>query len=398
MSDVNKTKKQLIAELKMLRHRIVEKEKVESDIKKIKEAHRLSQEQSCILTENARDGVYIINVDHGFEYVNPAFEKIFGYKAEEVVRNDFRHDNLIHPDDKEIVRKRKKAREKSKEIPSLYEFRIITKKGEVRRVEVNTVLLPGKEKNILGILRDITGRKQKEEELKKKQEELITSEKKLKEFSQAILSVREEERKTLSTVLHNEVGGMAVVIFSALNIVEEGIKNESLYDSLDAIEKAKSMLMEFVSKIKEVAKNLRPVGLEETGLPSALKNHFSEIEQCAKIHIDYTENLGRVKIGDKTEIVLFRIAQESINNIIKHAEATEVKVHLCSRKNWITLNIRDNGNGFDTEKYFNENNSKLGLRAMQEMVESLDGTLRIDSVDKKGTTLHVTVPVEKHEN
>ena len=130
------------------------------------EALQESKEKYRTLAENAMDGIYIISPEEGFEYVNPAFEKIFGYKAEEVCKKDFNFSNLIYPDDRKLILEREKARKKGKRLPPVYSFRILTKNGNTKNVEVNTVPLPGERVRILGILRDVTQRTQAEEALR----------------------------------------------------------------------------------------------------------------------------------------------------------------------------------------------------------------------------------------
>ncbi len=120
-----------------------------------------SQEKYRTLAENARDGIYIISPE-GFEYVNPAFEKIFGYTSKEICNQSFNFLHLIYPDDRDLVLKRENGRKKGKELPPKYSFRILTKEGKIKHVEVNTVPLPGEKVRVLGILRDITKRKQTE--------------------------------------------------------------------------------------------------------------------------------------------------------------------------------------------------------------------------------------------
>ncbi|MBA7623204.1 hypothetical protein ES703_30597 [subsurface metagenome] len=119
------------------------------------------------------DGIYIIGAD-GFEYVNPAFEKIFGYNSKKVCQEEFNFLDLIHPDDRELVLKREKARRKGEELPPEYSFRILTKNKKTKHVEVSTVPLPGEKLRVLGILRDVTKRKRAEKALHESEERYKT--------------------------------------------------------------------------------------------------------------------------------------------------------------------------------------------------------------------------------
>jgi PAS domain S-box-containing protein/putative nucleotidyltransferase with HDIG domain len=115
------------------------------------------------------DDIYIISSE-GFEYINPAFEKITGYTSKEVCSREFNFFNLIHPDGRKLIADRKTAREETKQLPSLYEFRLISKDRSVKHVEVNSVPLSSKKGRVLGILRDITGRRRAEKAFKESDE------------------------------------------------------------------------------------------------------------------------------------------------------------------------------------------------------------------------------------
>ena len=132
-----------------------------------------SQERYRTLAENAMDGIYIIGAD-GFEYVNPAFEKIFGYRSKEVCNEKFNFLDLIHPDDRELVLKREEARRKREGLPPEYSFRILTKNKKTKHVEVSTVPLPGEKLRVLGILRDVTKRKRAKKALHESEERYKT--------------------------------------------------------------------------------------------------------------------------------------------------------------------------------------------------------------------------------
>ena len=142
------------------------------DITERLEAQKLikeSQELYSLLVNTANDGIYITTPEY-LEFVNPAFERFSGYKFEEVCNETFSIIRLIHPDDHALIKQRTKDRKAGKEIESKYEFKFVTKSGDIRFVEVNTVPLPDKKGKVLGILRDITERKLFEKELSRSNE------------------------------------------------------------------------------------------------------------------------------------------------------------------------------------------------------------------------------------
>ncbi len=140
------------------------------DITERKEMERALKESETrfrSLVENAQDAIYIITSE-GFEYVNPAFEKLTGYNAKEICNPAFSFWKLIHKDDIPYIMEREKAREAGKPLPPMYTFRIVRKDGKIRWVEVTTVSIGKKgHVRVIGILRDVTERKKAEEEINK---------------------------------------------------------------------------------------------------------------------------------------------------------------------------------------------------------------------------------------
>ncbi len=120
------------------------------------------------VVENAHDAIYIIHPEKGFQYVNPAFEDITGYSADEIYSDTFSFWDLIHPDDRAMVEERGKARARGVDVPERYEFRVIAKNGATRILEATTVDIgTGDKALVMGILRDVTQREQAVREMKR---------------------------------------------------------------------------------------------------------------------------------------------------------------------------------------------------------------------------------------
>ena len=366
----------------MASHRdITERKRVEEELIRMSDAVKMST-----------DSIVISDIEARIIDVNEATMKMYGTdnKKDLVGKNSF---DLIAPEDRE------KALEGTKKVLEKgylkdQEYTIITKDSDRIPVEMSASILKdtdGKPIGFVAITRDITNRKRAEERLKQHQEMLKASERELKNFSRRILSIREEEKKNLSISLHHEVGSLAVALSSNLSNIEEEIKDNDLKGALEVIEKGKTMLGKVIIRLKKMAVDLRPPDLDITGLPDALRVHFSNVTKQSGIEIDFSVDVDYKRITDDAAINLYRIVQEAINNVIKHSEAKKVEVELKSLKNGIELNVCDDGNGFDTGKSVREAKMRMGIRGMREMAESLGGTFNIKSIPGQGTEIAVTL-------
>jgi two-component system NarL family sensor kinase len=262
-----------------------------------------------------------------------------------------------------------------------------------------------------GIVRDITERRQMEEELIKAHDEL---EKKieqrtvelreaneklkisrayLKKFAGMLLSVREEERKNISITLHDELGSMALSVNSQISIAEEDVKANNRNAALKTLGQGKAALRKAVENLRRLAVDLRPPNLEIIGLTAALTDLFDKVKKHSPLKITFINDLANKKIPEDRAIVLYRVIQEALTNITKHAQAQKVSVRLYSDKNKVHLDITDDGVGFDVDKVSKgKGKLKIGIEGMRERVESLGGEFMISSAFKEGTQLKATLP------
>ncbi|WP_297338503.1 sensor histidine kinase [Algoriphagus sp.] len=198
------------------------------------------------------------------------------------------------------------------------------------------------------------------------------------EYSQQLLKIQEEERKRISKDLHDGLGQSLLLI-----------KNKV---ALNQSQNAGEMLDTAISELRAIARSLHPMQLEKLGLAQALEQMLDQIDRETDLFVsseieDVTEVLGKEK-----ELQLYRIAQESINNILKHAQADALRLTLRKESNHIFMSIEDNGIGFDfSEKY--QDFHSLGLKTLKERTAAIQGTMKVSSEKGSGAKLSFIVNV-----
>jgi PAS domain S-box-containing protein len=272
--------------------------------KKTDEALKASEEKYRTLAENAMDAIYIISTESGFEYINQAFEKIFGYKSEELCLGNLNFLDIVHPDDRKLIEKRKEARTKGKELPSLYGFRGITKKGDIKHVEVNTVALPGKGNRVLGILRDVTEHKNaemmlKESELELRKQKIVLEQKNI--ALREVIAQVEEEKRRIKDDIEKNVDILISPILEKLKMKETNLEIANLLQY--HLERLSSS---FGSKITNIKLNLTPKEIEVCNM---VKSGLTNKEISNLLNISYkTVKTHRTSIRRK-----LGLAREQIN-------------------------------------------------------------------------------------
>ena len=210
-------------------------------------------------------------------------------------------------------------------------------------------------------------------------------------FPQVLVMAREEERRNLSTALHDEIGSSAVILTSLLSMVKESVQNQDKNQALKDIEALDKQIKNSIERVKNIVVSMRPPNLEAVGLEASLRDmvenaaHYGGFE--AQVNFEAEDETAA---SDEVNIVLYRVVQESLNNILKHAHATRVEVTLKRKATEVHLTIRDNGRGFvQTEQRSIEH---IGLLSMQDSVAYLEGKFTIKSEPGKGTEIRVTCP------
>jgi signal transduction histidine kinase len=204
-----------------------------------------------------------------------------------------------------------------------------------------------------------------------------------------IVDAQEDERKNLSRELHDHLGQSLLAVMLA---VESGCPYSAREES--ACEKAGQRLRQVVDDVHRLSRAMRPPLLDDFGLESALAKYVEDASQELGIAIDYQYSRAgdHERLPDPVEITLYRIVQEAVSNIVRHAEATRASVVVLQKKGECTLLVEDNGRGFDTDDVRRE--TCLGIVGMRERVAPLGGTCDIESRAGTGTTVRVKLPLD----
>lgn len=222
-------------------------------------------------------------------------------------------------------------------------------------------------------------------------ENLLRREHELKMLSRARVEAQEEERRRIARELHDSFGQMLTAIKFNIEILEDLIPKDS--PDYKRIEDTKNLLDTTMAEAREIAYNLMPSVLEDFGLAPALQLLCDQFSQRNSIKVEYRSHGLTARLDPTLEVSLYRIVQEALNNIAKHAEAKEASVQVIRHASGIRLTIEDSGKGFDPSADARSINERrgMGLVSIRERVASFQGTVMIDSAPNAGTTIVVDI-------
>jgi signal transduction histidine kinase len=216
-------------------------------------------------------------------------------------------------------------------------------------------------------------------------------------YLQKVLAAQEEERKRIACDLHDDTAQSLLLLIRRLDTLIYSNRAKIPRSTEEELSKLVSLAMEIHSGIKRYAQELRPAILDDLGLIAALEWMYDKLITEQGIHIEAEIDIVGEDLSREAQLVLFRIAQEAITNIKKHAEASKVVIKLKSEKHKMHMVISDNGKGFYVPVQLGTmaSSGKLGIIGMQERVQLLGGTLNIQSRSGEGTSVIVEIPLEK---
>ena len=329
-----------------------------------------------IIFNNISDAVFICNEMGEFHYICPSVANIFGYSASEIQTIGNINTLLAH---------------------DICNPALLLQEGEIRDIERDTVDKFGRIKHLLIFIKqvnikakavlitckDITERKETQEELERTNQ-------KLRSHAIHLETVREEERKRIARQIHDDLGHSLTALKYELAWIEKNLKNNEkaipkkfmeLYDTIDMT----------INKVREICSELRPPVLDLFGVIEAIKWHSSEFQSRSGIKCRYQSDSDDLEVDDYFSTVVYRIYQEAMTNIVRHSKADCVDIEIINKGGVFMMKITDNGIGI-SHKLIDSPHS-FGLISMREKAASLGGVLRISGSKDKGTSISLLMPL-----
>lgn len=197
-------------------------------------------------------------------------------------------------------------------------------------------------------------------------------------YTQDLLMAQEDERKRVSKDLHDGIGQSLLLIKNKVVLTKD--------------ENTKNLVEDAIEEVRSISRALHPFQLQELGITKAIQNIIYQIDETTDLFISSEiENIDGL-FSIQKEVNIYRIIQESFNNILKHSQATGVKITLSKNEKRIQLQIKDNGKGFDFSEKYSDFKS-LGLKTLKERTKLLEGVLKVESQPEKGTSLEFIIPI-----
>lgn len=347
---------------------------------------RESEELYYAVVQQMAEAIFVFDVEtKRIIEINPAAERLLGYSADELKELTI-YDYIDHKKNNINFLMERVLKEKQ-----FYHGvrRYIRKDGSIVHVEVNAEVIKYGGRNMICVVaRDITERLQNEEAL-------YESEQKLRQLSYHLLNIQEKERKRISKELHDELGQALLVLKFQIKSIQDLLSDNNIALK-ESCKKIQAYLDQIIENVRRISRDLSPSILEDLGLSSALRLLIKEITDYYKIETKIELPEIDKLFSQKSQIVIYRIFQEVLTNLVKHAAATKLSVAVKKRINHIEFVIADNGVGFDIKREFSKDTNLhgMGLATMSERVKMLGGTFNISSEKGTGTQIVYQIPIE----
>ena len=334
------------------------------------------------------EAIFLTDQEGVFTYINPAFTHLYGFTSEEILGKStpkiLKSGILKKPFYQEFWKKLLKG--------DAVRGEIINKRKDNTLIDIEGSSTPvfDEENNIIGFLgiqRDISERKRKEEELK-------SSQLQLRKFATHLQNIREEEKVAIAREIHDDLGQILVALKIDLGLfkhkISKGIGDISPEEILDKFVDLSGLVDKTIKTTRRIMTGLRPEIIDSLGFIEAARSYILEFEERHHLPCQFISSIPELNTTPQQSVALFRILQEALNNIVKHAKATAVKIQVHHHAKKLTMEIKDNGIGFDENHTVRQDS--YGMIGMKERVILLEGELHITGKPGKGISVKVEMP------
>jgi len=339
----------------------------------------ISEQKYRYLFENASDAIWVQDVNGLFVDGNRAFEKLTGFKREEL--EGVQLAKFLSSKSLTLAREVRDRLIKEEEFEQPYEQQFFIKDGSTKTVKMSTnvIIAGGRISGFEHVARDVTQETQLQENVRT--------------YIQQITRVQEEERKRIARDLHDDVSPYILILIQKLDNLASSprLKLATLKENIETL---RSQAVEALEATRRCAQGLRPRIIDDLGLVAAIEWIAEELERDQGIQAKVEVTGIDRPLSAEIQIVLFRIAQEALNNIRKHARASTVEIKVEGGEEHIEMIVADNGAGFKMPERVEDMISagRLGLMGMYERARLLNGDLQIKSEPDRGTELTIRLP------
>lgn len=356
----------------------MEKIRLEDEIAERTRSLRESEERFRTIIENAPFGYFRVSPKGEYQYVNHAWERMYGYHADEIIGKSYA---LTQPE-KSLQQADKNMRRVLRGESVEGESARLKKDGSVEyhMFNVKPVYENGQIVAVEGFLNDLTERKQAEEYIHL--------------LSQQLLKAHENERQMISRELHDRIGQDLSSIKIGCDTLFDAYPQptETLRQKVTGFSK---LLQSTIMAVRDLAYELRPPLLDQLGLLQAVFEHCEDFSEKNNLDIDLSSaGMDDLHLHPDVEINVYRLIQEALNNVNKHARAKRVNIRILAVSPDIVIRIEDDGRGFDLSGrvYHSGRKKWMGLRSMEERVKLLGGRMNIQSKPGSGTKILIQFP------
>ena len=335
------------------------------------------------------EAVFVVAVpDRTLVVCNPAAERMFGYDADEMIGRSTRElhvdreswetfgrltaDVLEHGD--ECRARWSMRRSDGSVFPTEHSIRFVSEPGSGRRPDL-----------AVSVVRDVSEREARREELERQRE-------RLHRLMGRLLEVQESERRHVARELHDEVGGQLTAVGRALDALAPLLDDD---EGPQRLAEARRRVGEAMDSLRGLMESLRPAVLDDLGLVAALRSEVRRRCEPEGLDCRFAADAEIYGLDPEVESACFRVVQEALTNVIRHAAADRVEVDLRRESGRLAVTVRDDGAGFRLNEARDgaRDAVSLGLLGMRERAEAVGGELEVESAPGEGTRVRLSVPV-----